>query len=827
MVGACAEPETSGAFTALGKVDELTLRLLYQTAALVLAPMAAGTGASVKAVDALGSGAPLLSTALGVRGVPSTAHAACLIEDDLERWPAQILAYLADPTAQAQQRAAALAGAAAFNARSKLDRYLDWLPASRPAQTAPPPYAERWIQLGLEAVRAAAKHRLVATADALMAALLKAAPAHPDLLLQRARLAMAPGPTRRRDAARELRKALAAGADPVDVLLAQAELEAEGVAAERLRAQAAQLATSQIVLAGEEFRIRDRLWRAFHAGERGWALALAREVITRWPEKAAGDYFYLASLITFEAGAEDLDEAADWASRAVDLGFDPFWSWRLAGVILGRRGQIEDARRAFGMAQALADETQRAVVADGLQQLAWVAFHGQDLATAAQISQEALESAPNAAAAHYILAECARLSGQDLETALRHYQRAAELGYEAQWCLVQQGRLLLLREDGTEGLKTLDPILQDPTTPEAIRRSALDGLRQRLWSTYNEGRIGEAGEELIRTLTLEPTLGDMRYLLAEHLSRRGSHAEAEAAYLRAETDGYDPYWCRRRAAEAAAAQRNGSPMSAGELEQRLLAAGLARRPADRDQVLGPVLDELDRLEAAGQIAMARDLQQRLKAVGLDLGDLDVEAIGRFAEQGRGLTLFQAAAALAERGRPLGPLLAFAPALSAIGRRGVATRPHHVLALGLAWERSAGEDREAAALLIDVAVRGAAAAGASLRLPPRRSASGILAYARAESNRLAGAGAGGGAEGAPRRKPVRSATPRAQPVAGPGGRGAGRAPGPRAGGAVPRAGGDHGGGSAGDPGRGPAAGLGPLSCRRGRARPAACRAGAGR
>ncbi|MGA0608391.1 glycosyltransferase [Phenylobacterium sp. VNQ135] len=737
VVGACAEPETSGAFTALGRVDELTLRLLYQTAALVLAPMAAGTGASVKAVDALASGAPLMSTALGVRGVPQAAQAACLIENDLERWPALILSYLDDPTAQAQLRAAAQAGAPSFDVRSKLDRYLDWLPGTRPPRAAPPPYVERWVQLGLEAVRAAATHRLTATADALLTALLAVAPTHPDLLLQRARSVMRPGSTRPRDAARELRKALSAGADPVEVLLTQAELASEEGAAARLRAQAAQLAASHIVLTGEEFRIRDRLWRAFHAGERQWALALAREVITTWPEKAAGDYYYLASLIEFEAGAEDLDAAADWASRAVDLGFDPFWSWRLVGVLQGRRGQIQDARRAFGMAQALADGEQRAVVADGLQQLAWAAFQAQDLSTAAEIARDALEAAPAAAAAHYILAECARLSGQDPEIALSHYERAAELGYEAQWCLVQQGRLLLLRGDGAEGLKKLNAILQDPAAPDGTRRAALDGLRQRLWAIYNAGGISGAGDELRRTLTLEPALGDMRYLLGEHLSGRGAHLEAEAAYRQAEADGYDPYWCQRRAADALAAQRDGAPMSNRELELRLGAARLARRSADREHVLSPVLDERDQLEAAGQGAATADLEQRLADAGLDLENLDIEQIGRLAEQGRGLALFRALAARVERGEPLGRLLAFTPALLRIGERGAPARPHHVLALASAWERSAGEDREAAALLMDVALRSAATAGVGLRLPARRSAAGILAYARAEYGRLTG------------------------------------------------------------------------------------------
>lgn len=731
VAGGCAEPETSEAFTALGRVDDLTLRLLYQCSALALSPMEEGTGASVKAVDALASGTPLLSTSLGVRGVPDEVRGGCLIEDDLSVWPSRIANLLQDETALADLRAAAQSAVEQFDSRRKLARYLDWLPGG--GRPAPPPatYSKTWVRLGIEAAQRAVENQLLKTAESLLDGLRAAAPNEPDLVLAQARAAMTHRRPKTAAAKRLLYEALALGADPSDVLRAEAQLASDRRAADERLGAAARFAASHIVLAGGEHRVRATMWSAFHKGDRDWARAIAIEVAETWPHEAVGDYYYLAALTEFDREHSDLDRAKGWASTAVAKAFDPFWSARLLGAIESRRGEVDAACEAFRLAYAAAKPDQRGMVIDGLQNLAWISLNGQGPGRAAQIAREIVDLEPGSAIGHYLLAECARIS-DDPATAEPLYARAAELGYDPHWCAVQRGRLLLAHDDNPIGRDLLEAALQDADASDSVRQSALDGLRQWLWSHYNAGRIVAVGPHLSPLLALQPDMADAQYLLGEYLTAIGDPDGALEAYLAAEAQGYDPYWALRRAAEAAAQRRRGRARSADELRFRLKAATLARKSADRDAVLDPLLNAYEEGLAKGDRRQAAALEAELRQAGIDLHE-NGELV-RLAAKGRLAAVIRAVLINESQVRSLEGLLLGRRGLQAGALNGGVVEADEIRALCRLWSERDGADREAAAMLIDAAVAFAAAGPGDISALERQlvdHTTPMQVYARAE------------------------------------------------------------------------------------------------
>lgn len=90
----------------LGFVEDLAE--VYRRAAVVINPQRFGTGLSIKSVDALLHGRPLVTTASGARGLEDGANAAFRQVDSAEEFGDALVQLLDDPS-----RAAALAGRAA------------------------------------------------------------------------------------------------------------------------------------------------------------------------------------------------------------------------------------------------------------------------------------------------------------------------------------------------------------------------------------------------------------------------------------------------------------------------------------------------------------------------------------------------------------------------------------------------------------------------------------------------------------------------------------------------------------------------------------------
>jgi glycosyltransferase involved in cell wall biosynthesis len=87
VAGGVAEPTHAGNFRALGKVEHAALVLLYRAANVVLIPLPHGTGSSIKTLEAMASGLPVMGTSAAFRGLAIDSGNNCILEDDLTRWP--------------------------------------------------------------------------------------------------------------------------------------------------------------------------------------------------------------------------------------------------------------------------------------------------------------------------------------------------------------------------------------------------------------------------------------------------------------------------------------------------------------------------------------------------------------------------------------------------------------------------------------------------------------------------------------------------------------------------------------------------------------------
>ncbi len=136
IAGNCTDPESNGNYIALGRVENAVFAMLYQLASVVLIPLEDGTGSSLKTIEAMGHGLPVLGTAMAFRGLDVTSDENCIIENDLARWPAVIRDLLANNDTSKAIGTAAIAVAETCDYHRVFDAYLPLL-ALEPHRSQP------------------------------------------------------------------------------------------------------------------------------------------------------------------------------------------------------------------------------------------------------------------------------------------------------------------------------------------------------------------------------------------------------------------------------------------------------------------------------------------------------------------------------------------------------------------------------------------------------------------------------------------------------------------------------------------------------------------
>lgn len=346
-------------------------------------------------------------------------------------------------------------------------------------------------------------------------------------------------------------------------------------------------------------------WHLRRDGDGGGALAAAREVTGRWPERPDG--WYLRGLLHEEAGA--LEEADAAYAKAHDL---------QPGHVeaLVRRARLQRGWKRFEGARWLCELARHAAPADADVE----ALHIQLLLDAGSTRE-----------ARALLARCLRRPGADSDlwrllaaaqvqagrpgaarASLRRALRADDGNVEALraagWLALEQGdgrdavahvrRLLALRPGDTMALVQAAFVFADAGELPAAQRAAEQALaaapaEPEAWRAfsqvrYRQQRWDEAEAAIAEALRLAPERIDSLRHLGWVLMASRQHARAELAFLRAralapqnEVAALELAECRHRGGRAAAAradvdellaQRPGWP-AALLLKARLLADG--------------------------------------------------------------------------------------------------------------------------------------------------------------------------------------------------------------------------------------------------------------
>ena len=101
IAGRCARPGRDENVIKLGLLEAEALRALYTIADIVLIPLKTGTGTSLKFVEALAYGKPVLTSSVAARGYAVTSGQHALLADDFARYPTLIRDLLANKAKRA------------------------------------------------------------------------------------------------------------------------------------------------------------------------------------------------------------------------------------------------------------------------------------------------------------------------------------------------------------------------------------------------------------------------------------------------------------------------------------------------------------------------------------------------------------------------------------------------------------------------------------------------------------------------------------------------------------------------------------------------------
>ena len=130
IAGTCAPPGRAGNLVKLGEISNEDRRALYALADLVTIPLRRGTGSSLKTIEALAYGRPVLATTVGARGYGVEDGRHLVISDNIGAYPSLIRALLANDERRASLAREGRSLAQRYDFRTSYDGYDEVLPCA-------------------------------------------------------------------------------------------------------------------------------------------------------------------------------------------------------------------------------------------------------------------------------------------------------------------------------------------------------------------------------------------------------------------------------------------------------------------------------------------------------------------------------------------------------------------------------------------------------------------------------------------------------------------------------------------------------------------------
>jgi len=123
----CAAPGRRNNLISLGLISSEDLKRLYALCDIVIMPIRTGTGTSLKFVEALSYGKPIIASSVAARGYWSRSRKGALICDDFKRIPELINELMKDPSKRQSLSEQAVSQAQQYDFRNIFRIYTDTL----------------------------------------------------------------------------------------------------------------------------------------------------------------------------------------------------------------------------------------------------------------------------------------------------------------------------------------------------------------------------------------------------------------------------------------------------------------------------------------------------------------------------------------------------------------------------------------------------------------------------------------------------------------------------------------------------------------------------
>jgi glycosyltransferase involved in cell wall biosynthesis len=127
VAGTCAEAERAGNFLSLGPISQPRLLEIYRIASAAAIPLPSGTGSSLKTIEAMAAGLPVLGSPPAFRGLSVVDGETALVEIEPDRFATRLVELLRDETQRTHIAVAARQFAFQFDYRLSLRPYLSIL----------------------------------------------------------------------------------------------------------------------------------------------------------------------------------------------------------------------------------------------------------------------------------------------------------------------------------------------------------------------------------------------------------------------------------------------------------------------------------------------------------------------------------------------------------------------------------------------------------------------------------------------------------------------------------------------------------------------------
>ena len=293
--------------------------------------------------------------------------------------------------------------------------------------------------------------------------------------------------------------------------------------------QPARTSDDKIAKAGMRFHATARALAARAVARQRWqeAKMLLDRLLSASPDD--GESNFLMGEVLSRKEAPD-PAARTYYDRALGGNYDAFEVHRARARLSLALGDLKAAEQEEAAAIRL--RTNAAAIDTEFRQfreVVWKLFFSKEYELVVKLCQAVRIRYPDRPNrdVEYLIAQSLHSLHRDLETAIQHYDRALQLGFDEAWTRYHRARLLREIGRGAEGDAEIQrAIALNPQDPE-LQKAIHGALLEPLWQQFFSGKYDDVLVRIGPALTANPDDGELHYLAAQSL--HSLHRDLETA----------------------------------------------------------------------------------------------------------------------------------------------------------------------------------------------------------------------------------------------------------------------------------------------------------